>query len=193
MGKLVITTENGSTLGNPASGEFYIFIDSNNSNKYTLRDSAGSDTILGGAASGDMLVSTYDPTGVDADAFDYANQIGLTQMPTAQIREYTESGGGSVDFDDYDPTTYNVHFIDPGSHDRDFTGIVAPSAGVNRIVVIINSGTNKKMKFKHNDSGSAAANRIMLADNSDFDLEKGGSVQFIYNHTENRWYTYTYY
>ena len=114
-------------------------------------------------------------------------------MPTAQIREYTESGGGSVDFDDYDPTTYNVHFINPGSHDRDFTGIVAPSTGVNRIISIVNVGTNKKLKFKHNDSGSSADNRIMLADNSDFDLTKGASVQFIYNHTENRWFTYTYY
>lgn len=193
MGKLIITTEDGSTLGNPITGQYFIFLDSNNSNKYTLRDSSGSDTILGGGVSGDMLASTYDPTGINADAFDYANQIGLTQIPTAQIREYTESGGGSVDFDDYDPTTYNVHFIDPGSHDRDFTGIVAPSAGVNRVVVIINYGTNKKLKFKHNDSGSSADNRIMLTNNSDFDLEKGGSVQFIYNHTENRWYTYTYY
>jgi len=142
---------------------------------------------------GDMLKATYDPTGKDADVYDYANSLGLTQMPTAQIREYTESGGGSVDFDNYDPTIYNVHFINPASHDRDFTGIVAPSAGVNRIIVIINYGTNKKLKFKHNDSGSTAANRIMLADNSDFDLTKGGSVQFIYNHTENRWYTYSYY
>jgi len=140
-----------------------------------------------------MEPSVYDPTGKAADVFDYTNQIGLTQMPTTQIREYTESGRGSVDFDDYDATTYNVHFIDPGAHDRDFTGVVAPSAGVNRIVVIINYGTNKKLKFKHNDSGSAAANRIMLADDSDFDLNKGASIQLIYNHTENRWYTYTYY
>jgi hypothetical protein len=124
---------------------------------------------------------------------DRANFEGLTQMPTSQIREYTESGGGSVDIDDYDPTTYNVHFIDPGAHDRDFTGIVAPAAGVNRIIVIINSGTNKKLKFKDNDAASTAGNRFLLPDGADFDLEKKGSVQFIYSHTASSWVSYTYY
>jgi len=142
---------------------------------------------------GDMLASTYDPTGVAADVYDYSNQIGLTQMPSAQITTYTESGGGSVEIDNYDLSTYNVHYIDPGAHDRDFTGMVAPSAGVQRIVVIINVGTNKKLKFKDNDGDSDAANRMLLADTADFDLEEGASVQFIYNHTTNRWHTYSYY
>ena len=142
---------------------------------------------------GDMLASTYDPTGVAADVYDYSNQIGLTQMPSAQITTYTESGGGSVEIDNYDLSTYNVHYIDPGAHDRDFTGMVAPSAGVQRIVVIINVGTNKKLKFKDNDGDSDAANRLLLSDTDDFDLYEGGSVQFIYNHTTSRWHTYTYY
>lgn len=49
MAHIQLGTADGSTLGNPPVGDFYIFIDSNNSNKYTLRDSAGTDTILGGA------------------------------------------------------------------------------------------------------------------------------------------------
>jgi hypothetical protein len=140
-----------------------------------------------------MLASTYDPTGVAADVYDYSNQIGLNQMPSAQITTYTEGGGGAVEIDNYDLSTYNVHYIDPGAHDRDFTGMVAPSAGVQRIVVIINVGTNKKLKFKDNDGDSDAANRMLLADASDFDLNEGASVQFIYNHTTNRWHTYSYY
>ena len=48
-------TADGSMLGNPIAGDFYIFIDSNNANKYTLRNSAGTDTILGGGVSGDLL------------------------------------------------------------------------------------------------------------------------------------------
>jgi len=123
----------------------------------------------------------------------YAHATGITQMPSGQITNYTESGGGSVDLDNYNLGTSNVHFIDPGAHDRDFTGMVAPPAGVNRIVAIINSGTNKKLKFKDNDSASTAANRILLADGSDFDLNKGASVQYIYNHSVNRWTTYSYY
>jgi hypothetical protein len=50
MANIQMGTADGSTLGNPPSGDFYIFIDSNNSNAYTLRDTAGADTILGGAA-----------------------------------------------------------------------------------------------------------------------------------------------
>ena len=52
MGKLVITTEDGSTLGNPPSGEFYIFLDSNNSNALTTRDSSGTDITYTGGGSG---------------------------------------------------------------------------------------------------------------------------------------------
>ncbi len=48
MANIQMGTANGSTLGNPPSGDFYIFIDSNNANAYTLRDTAGTDTILGG-------------------------------------------------------------------------------------------------------------------------------------------------
>ena len=123
----------------------------------------------------------------------YAHATGITQMPSSQITNSTETGGGAVDIDNYNLGTSNVHFIDPDAHDRDFTGMVAPPAGVNRIVAIINSGTDKKLKFKDNDSASTAANRMLLADESDFDLNKGGSAQFIYNHDINRWTTYSYY
>jgi hypothetical protein len=123
----------------------------------------------------------------------YAHATGITQMPSDQIIYYTETGGAPVDIDNYDLGTSNVHFINPGAHDRDFSGMVAPPAGVNRIVAIINSGTDKKLKFKDNDSASTAANRMLLADESDFDLPQGGSLQMIYNHDVSRWTTYSYY
>jgi hypothetical protein len=123
----------------------------------------------------------------------YAHATGITQMPSDQITYYTETGGGSVDIDNYNLGTSNVHFIDPDNQDRDFTGMGAPPAGVNRIVAIINSGTDKKLKFKNNDSASTAANRMLLADESDFDLTQGASLQMIYNHNVSRWTTYSYY
>ncbi len=46
MANIQIGTAAGTTLGNPPSGDFYIFIDSDNVNAYTLRDSSGMDTIL---------------------------------------------------------------------------------------------------------------------------------------------------
>jgi hypothetical protein len=120
----------------------------------------------------------------------YAHATGITQMPSAQINEVSILSGS---IDNYNISTYNVIFIDPGNSDRPFSGMEAPPAGVNRIVTIINSGTNAKIKFENNNSSSVAANRILLADNNNFDLPRGGSVQFIYKHSSSRWITYTYY
>ena len=55
-------TADGSQIGNPPTGDFFIFIDSNNANKYTLRDSAGTDTILGGAGGVGTLFGLYSQT-----------------------------------------------------------------------------------------------------------------------------------
>jgi hypothetical protein len=127
----------------------------------------------------------------------YAHATGITQMPDDQIKRYEVTGGGSVDIDNYDPETYNLHFINPGAHDRDFTSIVAPPSGVNRTIRIVNSGyytgSDKKLKFKHEDPAGTSINRLFLADESDFDLNVGASVQFVYDHDENRYTTYTYY
>ena len=120
----------------------------------------------------------------------YADATGIRQMPTSQIREVSITSGS---IDNYNISTYNVIFINPGSSDRPFSGMVAPPAGENRIVTIINSGTNGKIKFENNNSSSIAANRMLLADNNNFDLPRGGSVQFIYKHSSSRWITYTYY
>jgi len=120
----------------------------------------------------------------------YAHATGITQMPSAQINEVSILSGS---IDNYNISTYNVIFINPGNSDRPFSGMVAPPAGVNRIVTIINSGTNAKIKFENNNTSSIPANRILLADNNNFDLPRGGSVQYIYKHSSSRWITYTYY
>ena len=57
MANIQMGTADGSTLGNPPIGDFYIFLDSNNADAYTLRDTAGADTILGGA-----VVTVFTPT-----------------------------------------------------------------------------------------------------------------------------------
>ena len=55
MALIQMKTADGSAIGNPPTGDFFIFIDSNNANQYTLRDSAGNDTILGGGAVGTLF------------------------------------------------------------------------------------------------------------------------------------------
>jgi len=64
-------TADGSSIGNPPVGDFYIFIDSNNSNSYTLRDSTGADTILGSGGGGGVV----SVTGLNTDNTDPLNPI----------------------------------------------------------------------------------------------------------------------
>jgi len=45
MAKFDFAVEDGSALGNPALGRYFIFLDSNNSDRLTLRDSSGTDTV----------------------------------------------------------------------------------------------------------------------------------------------------
>jgi len=54
MALIQITTEDGSTLGNPTAGDYYIFMDSNNSNQLTSRDSAGTDIVYGAGGGGGL-------------------------------------------------------------------------------------------------------------------------------------------
>jgi hypothetical protein len=52
MAKIQMGTANGAAIGNPAAGDFFFFNDSNNANKYTRRDSSGTDEVFGGGSIG---------------------------------------------------------------------------------------------------------------------------------------------
>ena len=98
-----------------------------------------------------------------------------------------------ADQDDYNPTgfsTCNMIRQDING-DRVITGFVAPSAGVNRIFAINNLSTSDRIKFKNNDSGSVAANRLLLRDNGpDKSLRENETAIFWYDHTSLRWRPY---
>ncbi len=48
MALLDMGTADGSAIGNPSTGNYFIFLDSNNSNLLTTRDENGIDTVYGG-------------------------------------------------------------------------------------------------------------------------------------------------
>ncbi len=157
-----------------------------------LQDSDGTiaylSDITGG--SGDMLAATYDPTGIGADAFDKANEIGIEQVTGTIITPPTLTGN----VNDYNPTgfaTSNMIRQDIDANNREITGFVAPSAGVDRIIYIcnINAGTDD-IKFTDNDAGSVAANRILLRDSGDKALKSNETAAFWYDHTSLRWRPY---
>jgi len=136
---------------------------------------------------GDMLAATYDPTGVAADVYDYANALGITQITDDIITAPTLTGN----VDNWNPTGFadaNMIRVDVDANNREITGMIAPSAGVNRIVRInnLNSGSFD-LKFKENDASSDAANRFLLRDNGDKAIKPNETAAFWYDHTSLRW------
>lgn len=118
------------------------------------------------------------------DVYDYANATGVTQG-TGGTLIHTLTGTT----DDFNPTdflTYN-YFIFDMSSDQDFTGWEAPPSGVERIIRGINK-SDKKIKFKDNDSGSVAANRLSLKEYGNRDCKKGECFAFRYVESELRWW-----
>ena len=138
---------------------------------------------------GDMLKSVYDPTGINGSAFDKANEIGIEQITGTILTPPILN----ADQDDYEPTgfaTTNIIRQDING-DRVITGFAAPSAGVNRILYICNIATgNDHIKFKNNDSSSAAANRLLMRDNAEKQLRENETAAFWYDHTSQRWRPY---
>lgn len=138
---------------------------------------------------GDMLKSVYDPTGINGSAFDKANEIGIEQITGTILTPPILN----ADQDDYEPTgfaTTNMIRQDING-DRVITGFAAPSAGVNRILYICNIATgNDHIKFKNNDSSSAAANRLLMRDNAEKQLRENETAAFWYDHTSQRWRPY---
>jgi len=97
MANIQIGTAAGTTLGNPPSGDFYIFIDSDNSNSYTLRDSTGTDTILGGGAAyfkADVLITSGS---ISASGSDQAVPSLTYTIPAGKDGDYVVYAVLSVD------------------------------------------------------------------------------------------------
>ena len=98
-----------------------------------------------------------------------------------------------VDQDDYNPTGFaTCQMIRQDINgNRVITGFVAPSAGVNRIFGINNLSITDNIKFKNNDAGSAAANRLLLRDSGpDKTIKENETAIFWYDHTSARWRPY---
>ena len=130
---------------------------------------------------------------VDADDFLSAGS-GLDVLETATL-------DGSIitpaqllaDQDDYNPTGFSTCQMirQDINGDRVITGFVAPAAGVNRIFGINNLSGSSNIKFKNNDSGSVAANRLLIRDDGpDKSIHENETAILWYDHTSSRWRPY---
>lgn len=76
--------------------------------------------------------------------------------------------------------------------DRTLSGMVAPPAGVNKIIALASVTTNDdNLTIRNNDSSSTAANRFLVRDNGGGSQEKsikeGETGYFWYDHLSERW------
>ena len=76
--------------------------------------------------------------------------------------------------------------------DSTLSGMVAPPAGVNKIIALASVTTNDdNLKIRNNDSSSNAANRFLVRDNGGGSQEKsikeGETGYFWYDHLTERW------
>ena len=126
---------------------------------------------------------TIDVTGTGLNVLETATLDGNIITPAQLL----------ADQDDYNPTgfsTCNMIRQDINGQ-RVITGFVAPAAGVNRIFAINNLSASSNIKFKNNDPGSAAANRLLLRDNSpDKSIKENETAIFWYDHISSRWRPY---
>jgi hypothetical protein len=151
---------------------------------------AGTDEItINSLSGGDMLQSVYDPTGVAADCFDKANEIGIEQITGSIITPPILTATAN----NYNPTgfaTANMIRQDIDSNNRSISGFVAPAVGVNRIIYINNiNGTGDDLRFLNNSVLSLPQNRILLRDNANKSIKDNETAAFWYDHISQRWRT----
>jgi|14BtaG_2_1085337.scaffolds.fasta_scaffold70846_2 hypothetical protein len=136
------------------------------------------------AGRGDMIATIYDPQNIRSDVFDYGNFLG-----TFQINGGTTTLNMSSDFDNLNLDGYNIVYLTSGSQDRRITGIVAPPAGVNRVICFINTSSQFRIKLVHQSGSSLVNNRIVTRSSSGTrNLLQNQAVFVIYDHNLNKWH-----
>ena len=103
MAHINIGTASGTTLGSPSAGDFYVFINLDNSNLLTIRDSTGSDTVYSISSKRDL---TAQKNSIEDDGGDL--QLVGDELTPGNNQYYgtDQSGSSQKDF-----IQYQVHLV----------------------------------------------------------------------------------
>ena len=112
MAKINIGTADGSTIGNPSSGNYFVFNDSNNSNQLTRRDSAGNDVVYGGSNLGWVQITDTTYTSGSPFAVSASTRTKLTINADSVIESHAPVGLDASDF--YTDATNKVLGVESG-------------------------------------------------------------------------------
>lgn len=169
-----------------------IWVESTTPNKLKFTDDVGTDftisgTVLGPASSTDNAIARFNGTGglTLQNGTAIVNDNGMIQ--TAATGGYADIANTPAELTaDANNFAINGFGIVRASSDalRNVTGIIAGIDGENLRVTNVGSFD---IVFKHEDSGSAAANRIITNDAGDLTLNSSESGDFWYDNTSSRW------
>jgi hypothetical protein len=149
--------------------------------------SAADELTIDASSVGDMLASIYDPSNLQLDVYNKANETGIEQITGSIITPPTLTATAN----NYNPTgfaTANMIRQDVNLNNRQITGFVAPALGVNRIIMINNINTSSQdIRFVNNSGASLAENRLLLRDSGSRSLRPNQTAMFWYDHISQRW------
>jgi hypothetical protein len=150
-----------------------------------LTGRSGGQTLKGGTASGDDLTlestsNATEGTVISADDFEtqkaFIQRIGTVTDLSADVNNLDiDASGGRCSFVEQGVTASGV----------DITGIAGGVSG--RRITFRNTDDVESLTFKHENTGSTAANRITTPDAGDFVLGPGRSIDLFYSGTSSRW------
>ncbi|MCP4187278.1 MAG: hypothetical protein GY763_06685, partial [Gammaproteobacteria bacterium] len=144
--------------------------------------SAADELTIDASSVGDMLASIYDPSNLQLDVYNKANETGIEQITGSIITPPTLTATAN----NYNPTgfaTANMIRQDVNANNRQITGFVAPALGVNRIIMINNINTaSNDIRFVNNSGASIAENRLLLRDSGSRSLRPNQTAMFWYDH-----------
>jgi len=126
-----------------------------------------------------ITVSLTESSSIASSQGNFIQTILTVPTLTANVNNWNPSGFT----DKTDLIRVNIN-----ANQRQITGIVAPSLGVNRVLGINNLNTaSLDLRFAHNSSNSMPANRFLIRDNNSKSIKPNETAWFWYDHIVNRW------